>query len=249
MAIFSSGSNATWLLSLKVLLASTLVLSAAVLLKLYLPAIAGFVTCELPSLYGLLLAWLRPPYLYILINCIIISIVASSKLQQKADGDQAPEAARPEYAAPPPETVARAPPEDLNVPEVVTAEYGDYGIVYDPSLVTVVDDAYGGGDGGALVAEAEDEAVVAVDGGDVLVVPESVSPPLRSDSSDFSFLSSNEDGREKPRVSARFGHRKSAKSGPEGNLSHSHSRLFYSTSDFKTPLMVTDDFIAFRCSW
>ncbi|KAF8023987.1 hypothetical protein BT93_F1248 [Corymbia citriodora subsp. variegata] len=211
MAIFSSGPNATWVLSLKVLLASTLALSAAVLLKLSLPAIADFLTCELPSFYGLLLTWLRPPYLYILINFIIISIVASSKLQHKADA-QMPEFAGAEYAAPPPEAVVfRDPAEDLKAPEVVRAEYGVYSSVYDPrSVVKAVDDDAGG----ALEAEVEvektvDEAVVvAVDGSYELAVPESASPPLRNDSSDFSFLSPNEDRGEKPPVSARFGHRK-----------------------------------------
>ncbi|XP_048130494.1 uncharacterized protein LOC115755645 isoform X2 [Rhodamnia argentea] len=218
MAIFSSGSSATtWLLSLKVLLASTLVLSAAVLLNLSLPAITGFVTSELPSIYGLLLTWLRPPYLYILINCIIISIVASSKLQHKADDRVVPELAMAEYVAPPPEAVVRAPAEDLKVPGAV------YGNVYDPRLVKLGVDAYGGADAGALEAEkvddeaekVDDKAVVAADGGDDPMVPESASPPQRNDSSDFSFLSPNEDRTEKPPVSSRFGHRKSAKSSPE----------------------------------
>ncbi|KAI3441563.1 DUF4408 domain-containing protein [Psidium guajava] len=220
MAIFSNGPTATWLLSLKVLLASTLVLSAAVLLRLSLLAITDFVTSEVPSIYGLFLTWLRPPYLYILINCIIISIVASSKLQHKAD-DWVLELAAAEYAAPPAEAAVRAPAEELKVPEVARgAGYGVYSGAYDARLVKVVEDAYGGADAGALEAEAEaeevdDEAAVAADGGDDPMVPESASPLLRNDSWDFSFLSPNEDWREKQPVSSRFGHRKSAKSSPE----------------------------------
>lgn len=229
MAIFfsSKGSSASWVLSLKVLLASTLALSAALLLKLSLPAISAFLTSDLPSLYALLLACLRPPYLYILINCIIISIVASSKLHHKADDEHhsAPEVAGAEYvaaaayAAPPAEAVVvRDPAGDLKVP-VVSAEYGAYGGVYDPRSVKAVDDdAYGGDGGGGLVAEVEkavDEAAVAADGGYELAVPEPASPLLRNDSSDFSFFNPNEDRGEKPPVSTRFGHRKSAKSSPE----------------------------------
>ncbi|KAI3441564.1 uncharacterized protein J3R85_002158 [Psidium guajava] len=203
MAIFSKRSSATWLLSLKVLLASTLVLSAAVLLNLSLLGVTDFVTYEVPSIHGL--------FLYILINCIIISIVASSRLQHRAD-DQVPELAMAEYVGPPPEAVVAAPAEDLKVPEVVRAEYGVFRNAYDARLVN----AYGGADAGALEAEeVDDEAVVAADGGDDPMVPESASPPQRNDSSDFSFLSPNEDRREKPPVSSRFGHRKSAKSSPD----------------------------------
>ncbi|XP_056172919.1 uncharacterized protein LOC115687633 [Syzygium oleosum] len=220
MAIFPNGSRATWAPSLKALLASTLVISAAVLLKLSLPAIAGLV----PSLHALLLPWLRPPYLYILVNCIIISIVASSRLHRRGaddgggdgdgDGRLAPGVAAAVYAATPAEAAVRAPAEDLKAPEVARVGYGGYGDGYGGRLVEVVGGgAYGAG---ALEeAEADEEVVVAVDGGDEPVVPEPASPLRRNDSSDFSFLSPNEDRREKPPVSTRFGHRKPAKSSPE----------------------------------
>ncbi|KAE8681066.1 cytochrome c-type bioproteinsis ccda-like chloroplastic protein 2 [Hibiscus syriacus] len=68
-------------LSLKTALISTGVISMAVLFKVSAPFVTEFVTSGIPSTYGLILSFLRPPYLYLLINCIIISIVASSKLQ------------------------------------------------------------------------------------------------------------------------------------------------------------------------
>ena len=49
-----------------------------------------------PSIWSFLLSWLKPPYLYILINCIIISIFASSKLQPRPDNSV------PEMLAAPP---------------------------------------------------------------------------------------------------------------------------------------------------
>ncbi|KAF8023988.1 hypothetical protein BT93_F1249 [Corymbia citriodora subsp. variegata] len=207
MAIFSVGSNAAWLPSLQVLLASTLALSAALLLKLSLLTVADFLTRELPSFYGLLLPWLRSPYLYILINCVIISILASSKLHHKAD-DQMRELAMAEYVGPQPEELVFGDPaKDPKAPEAVSEEHGVNAAVDDPrSVEAMEDDAYGGADAGTLEAEVEkavDEAVVAVDDSYEPAVPELASPPLRNDPSDFSFLSPNEDRREK-----RIDHRK-----------------------------------------
>ncbi|CDP05858.1 unnamed protein product [Coffea canephora] len=81
--LFPEASN-NFILSLKLVLISTTVLSAAVALKLSAPAITEFAVTEVPSLYHGLVSWLKPPYLYLVINCIIITIVASSKLQSAA---------------------------------------------------------------------------------------------------------------------------------------------------------------------
>ncbi|XP_076903404.1 uncharacterized protein LOC143558451 [Bidens hawaiensis] len=59
-------------LSLKLALVSVSVVSTAVLINLLQPT--SFIS------------WLKPPYLYVVINCIIITIVASSRLQAKGDG-------------------------------------------------------------------------------------------------------------------------------------------------------------------
>ncbi|KAK3199161.1 hypothetical protein Dsin_022576 [Dipteronia sinensis] len=91
MTIFSSSGNLTF--SLKVGLVSTCVFSIAMLFKFSFPLISEFVACDVPVFWNVVLQWLKPPYLYLIINCIIISIVASAKLQQK-DGSAA--AAAPE---------------------------------------------------------------------------------------------------------------------------------------------------------
>ncbi|KAK6157432.1 hypothetical protein DH2020_011680 [Rehmannia glutinosa] len=70
--------------SVKVVLISTSVLSAAIMLKFSVPALTDF-AFNVPSIYNGVVSWLRPPYLYLVINCIIITIVASSKIQSRKD--------------------------------------------------------------------------------------------------------------------------------------------------------------------
>ncbi|KAK1557206.1 hypothetical protein Q3G72_020137 [Acer saccharum] len=81
MSIFSSSGNLTF--SLKVGLVSTCVLSTAMLLKFSFPLISEFVASDVPVFWNVVSQWLKPPYLYLVINFIIISIVASAKLQQQ----------------------------------------------------------------------------------------------------------------------------------------------------------------------
>ncbi|KAL3645498.1 hypothetical protein CASFOL_010678 [Castilleja foliolosa] len=61
-------------------------LSAAIMLRFSASAMSDFAEC-LPSIYNGVVSWMRPPYLYLVINCIIITIIASSKLQSRMDGD------------------------------------------------------------------------------------------------------------------------------------------------------------------
>lgn len=82
MAILSRTST-DLMLSLKIVLISTSVLGAAVMLKISFPAITEFAVYDVPSIYNVVVSWLRPPYLYLVINCIIIAIAATSKLQSK----------------------------------------------------------------------------------------------------------------------------------------------------------------------
>ncbi|XP_059661558.1 uncharacterized protein LOC132307734 [Cornus florida] len=80
-----SQSSSNWMLSIKVVFLSTGVLSMAVILKLSVPVITEFAVSEVPSIWSFVVSWLRPPYLYLIINLIIITILASSKLQHKVD--------------------------------------------------------------------------------------------------------------------------------------------------------------------
>lgn len=178
------------IISLKAVVVSTCVLSAGIVLKhsSLVPFILEFVASDVPSFWNLMSQWLKPPYLYLLINAIIISIVASSKLQQKGHrihDDQ---------------ISVFSPPEKVMAAGTEVSLYDHIRPVRDLSddnktpVMMVMD----GGDG---VGEAV---------GDVTMTP----PPKRSDSMEFTDSSEKESG-DKPPVSARFGHRKAVKTNPE----------------------------------
>ncbi|XP_050370172.1 uncharacterized protein LOC126788245 [Argentina anserina] len=221
----SSTSSNNWLFTLKIVLISTGVVSMAVALKLSAPVAADILSSPVPSLWSSLLPWLRPPYLYILINCIIISIVASSKLHAPKSQDHHAS----DLTIPPPPHAA-VPPVKLSAVEarpdyaayngVVLSDYG-----YDSNVLSSnVSDSYGG----AVSAEAvevlepeEEKSVVLaeVNGYDDVIPSATTARPgrgglQRKNSMEF-WLNENK----KPPVSARFGHRKSVKASPEGGKS------------------------------
>ncbi|KAF5812046.1 hypothetical protein HanXRQr2_Chr04g0188271 [Helianthus annuus] len=74
-------STSTSPLSLKIVLISTGVLSAATAMKLYFPLVLNFAVYDVPVIWSVILSWLTPPYLYVVVNGIIITIVASSRFQ------------------------------------------------------------------------------------------------------------------------------------------------------------------------
>ncbi|KAL8192510.1 hypothetical protein R6Q57_027695 [Mikania cordata] len=69
--------------SLRILLISSGVLSAATAMKFCFPWMLNFAAYDIPVIWSVILSWLRPPYLYVVINGIIITIVASSRFQQQ----------------------------------------------------------------------------------------------------------------------------------------------------------------------
>ncbi|KAI3832930.1 hypothetical protein MKW98_025814 [Papaver atlanticum] len=85
MAVMSKSSN-KWAFSLRVLLVSTGVLSMAIILKLSIPVVLEFMISVVPVFWTSFLSWLTPPYLYVIINGIIITIAASSRFHHKNDG-------------------------------------------------------------------------------------------------------------------------------------------------------------------
>ncbi|XAR66398.1 hypothetical protein NMG60_11012622 [Bertholletia excelsa] len=102
--------SSTWIMSLKVLLISTGAASLAMAMKFSVPLILDFVAYQLPVLWSALLTWSRPPYLYFVINVIIITIAASSRFHRKTEDKDESEPIlpskpplpdqRPEYAVP-----------------------------------------------------------------------------------------------------------------------------------------------------
>lgn len=70
---------ATLLLSLKIVLISTGAISIAMGMVFSVPSIIAFTCHDLPLVWKSVLAFLKPPYLYFVINGIIITIAASSR--------------------------------------------------------------------------------------------------------------------------------------------------------------------------
>lgn len=245
--LLSNSSSSSLALPLKLLLLSTSVLSAAVLLKLSVPAIADFAVTDVSSIYNVVVSWLRPPYLYLVINCIIITIVASSKLQSKV-GDVAISPS----PAPPLEPVPVHPQPLVIFPEPVLKQY-DYDSITVVKREAAVETVqlkpdvfeYSTADNfvrngldryETKVLEANEEfinvnaAVASTEAEtnsyrreEVLVEAKSSpspspSPISRRDSSDFSFSN------EKPSVSKRIGHRRAVRASPEGTYLSLSSR-------------------------
>jgi len=205
---YPASSSYNWNLSLKLVLISTGVVTMALALKVSAPVVSDFVVSEIPSIWSFLLSWLRPPYLYILINCIIISIFASSKLKPRPD-DPAPEM----LAVPPTPTPVKEVREDYVV-------YGNYDILnrygYDAakasaSVVRLVD---------SEGVEKTSSNEILINGSDAAVLWRSAlnGGLHKQDSLELPY-SNNEKENETPPVSARFAHRKPVKASPEGILS------------------------------
>ncbi|KAL3643387.1 hypothetical protein CASFOL_014202 [Castilleja foliolosa] len=68
----------TWILSMKVLLISAGALALVVLFRFSVPMAVN----EIPAIWSFILSWLKPPYLYLVINGIILTIVASTRFHQ-----------------------------------------------------------------------------------------------------------------------------------------------------------------------
>ncbi|GKV42519.1 hypothetical protein SLEP1_g49914 [Rubroshorea leprosula] len=215
------------MLSLKVALISAAVVSAAVIFKLFVPLVSDFIVSDIPSLYTIILSYLRPPYLYLLINGIIISIVASSKFHPRSVTNPAPAPVPADRvsvnayngAGPAGDESGISTSDVYSNAVEIGFGYGDAAAV--PAAKTSsVEEAYNGAtfrdvyidDGGsgydygdATVVEdrtADTERVV-MDGGD-----NTVKAPERMDTAELLSLLSEV---EKPPVSRRFAQRKTVK--------------------------------------
>ncbi|MBA0695352.1 hypothetical protein Goari_001981, partial [Gossypium aridum] len=200
-------SASTWILSLKVLFISSGVLSIALGLKLSVPLVLEFAVSQAPLLWSTFRSWLKPPYLYFVINGIIITIVASSRFHQNNGENEKTEELMQQQ--PRSKILVEQRPDleyevksSLDLDEVETVVYEQKEIVQEVETT---------------VFEAETNVAVVDDGdgGDVFVISKSEwIPPRRMDSSeiplDVLFPV------EKPPASSRFGHRKPVKANPEG---------------------------------
>ncbi|KAG6392243.1 hypothetical protein SASPL_146456 [Salvia splendens] len=197
---------------MRTILISAGVLSAAIALKFSIPAaVDGF-----PAFWSVALSWMKPPYLYIIINGIIITIVASSHFNQS---NAEPAAARSDHlisAVTPPAEIFQpiSAPENVDaddVPETAPEEVVVSAFEEDLKPVVVngfkVDFATEVDDLRVIRAEAEDEF-------DESALP--YTPPLRESFSPEVQFESLFPVREKPLASSRFVHRKPSRTPPEG---------------------------------
>jgi hypothetical protein len=206
--VFPASSSGNPMLSLKVALISTGVLFLAVILKLPV-LVTDFAVSELPIMYSSVISWLQPPYLYLVINCIIISILASSKLQlQKPNQEQQ----------------VPLPPADIIVLPVQVTEEEEEDISVRVGSAAYVNEAVVASDryDDYEYLDVEDKTVIvedcAVESGEVYEREVNKAAPYRSDS--IEFLIEKDQNKEKPLVSARLGRRKSLiKASPEGRSS------------------------------
>ncbi|XP_034679673.1 uncharacterized protein LOC117909683 [Vitis riparia] len=189
MAILSTDST-NWGLSLKVLLISTGVVSMAVALKISVPVVVEFAVSEVPSIWSFVLSWLRPPYLYLVINFIIIIIVASSKLQHKVEE--------------PPETAG------ITISSAVVMDYAvPYNGVVSKNVVELRPEFGYVYDANAVVEARAPDAKTEMNDSDEFTISTTSWRLERKDSVE------NLIPAEKPLVSMRFGHRRAVKSSPE----------------------------------
>lgn len=200
------------------------VVSMALALKVSVPLVVEFSALYVPLIWNSLISCLRPPYIYIIINGIIISIVASSRFHQKeADG----------YVEIPSATKA---PEDIRYREIVS----EFTIPESPAVHERIDELIVSEVKAVDAMDLQIEEVIApetntieavISQSEEVIVPEAKvieaisSVEAEAEEEDKFVISANPTWNspmrmrfpEKPLVSSRFSHRKSAKPSPEGN--------------------------------
>ncbi|XP_028788697.1 uncharacterized protein LOC114744694 [Neltuma alba] len=176
-----------WILSLKLLLISTGVLFTALGVTVSVPMLLE----HAPIMWSFCLLCFKPPFLYVIVNGIIICIVASSRFQKStADAVTAYEVRAPQVSEIPALPAVDEPREEPPVLEVKAVMVN-----------------------GSEAIEDEEEEKEIDDG----IESKSWTPLRRMDSPEIPVDDLLPP--EKPLVSARFGHRRPPKSSPDGGKS------------------------------
>ncbi|XP_076924788.1 uncharacterized protein LOC143587370 [Bidens hawaiensis] len=178
----------SWILSVKLLLISVTIISIAVTTKLTVPLMFSFAVNGLPAIWSVVATWLKPPYLYVIINAIIITIAATTRFQHNHH-QQSPN---------------EPPPSDLTpVNYDIAPSEGDS----DVGLETVA----AGGSGAAVVVDGNEGEVVTLGSTWNEIQVQSVKP-VKKVEPEFYFPVE-----EKQPVTSRFANnRKPVKANPEG---------------------------------
>ncbi|XP_073301833.1 uncharacterized protein [Primulina huaijiensis] len=198
------------ILSSKLFLISAGVVSLAMGFKFYVP----FTVDEIPLIWSIIISWLKPPYLYVIINAIIVVIIVSSRFHWSPSEPSVRSEHLISVKTPPPSyyeslsdqpEIASVVKDSMEAASVAVYDSEDRAV--EEKTVVVVN-------GSNVVFETEEDVAEARD---VLVdsmltydppPQEMVSPELP-----LEFLLP---AREKPLVSSRFGNRKPMRTTPEG---------------------------------
>ncbi|KAL6567446.1 hypothetical protein OROGR_001114 [Orobanche gracilis] len=189
------------ILSMKALLVSAGVVSLAMGLRFSLPIAVN----EIPEMWSIIMSWLKPPYLYLIINGIIITIAASSRFHQS---QSEPTVVRSEQLT----SISTPPPASFET----FSDYQDMSTVVAETAVEVVSEIEDAivelkpvTVNGLKVDIKPDEETVAEAQEMDLFVESTIVSPVRQLEALFPV-------REKPLITSRFGHRKPNRNNPEG---------------------------------
>lgn len=176
--------------SLKVILISAGVVSVAIGIKLSAPVLVDGV----PAMWSAIMVWMKPLYLYIIVNGIILTLAAASCFQQSQSSETPAVQFEGLYSVKTPPPMIFAAAEDSE-PEIKA-------IFDEPKLIVASSPKFDAESTKEILVDAEAEYI------SINTLPEeSVYTELRSDS----LLPV----REKPVVSSRFGHQRQIRSNPD----------------------------------
>lgn len=132
-------STRTWISSVKLILISFGIVSLAMAIKFSTPFIVHFVFNQLPVIWSIILPWTKPPYIYIIVNCIIITIAATSRFHQTTSSPSIPPKQLISIKTPPPLGFASFPvqPEISAVDEPPLLEYESENMIVEVKAVLV----------------------------------------------------------------------------------------------------------------
>ncbi|XP_051125380.1 uncharacterized protein LOC127247540 [Andrographis paniculata] len=200
-------SMSSWMLSAKVVLISAGVASVAMGLKVSVPvAVDG-----IPALWSVVLSWMKPPYLYIIINGIIITIAASSRFHRSQSEAPAGRSERLVSVKTPPSSSFAS----FSSQQYINSSSVEESTVVDEVVVSeieeIVDELKSIAPSSVKAdSEANEEIVIEAESDDVVV--DSLTEEKISGNFQFESLLR---AREKPLVSSRFAHRKPIRNNPE----------------------------------
>ncbi|KAK4711272.1 hypothetical protein R3W88_005785 [Solanum pinnatisectum] len=207
------------ILSIKVVLISIGAISLAMVAKASIPLIFY----ELPAIWSVVIAWLKPPYLYFVINGIILIIVATSRSSNHKESSSDDQFQPLITAGTPPQSdlIAITQSELHSVQSEVKVFEAAPVLMDEPQVFEVKPVLV---NGSVVVMNYEDEDVIdEPDASEAIVISKSVVSPLPEIETKNEFLLIP--ATEKPLVSSRFGNRKPAvKMSPEGVKSLKVSR-------------------------